>query len=129
MSNDFGRRMWTAAGEGTVPVLMPADSLFAGQWHLKNSGQTGGTAGIDLNVTGLWDDYSGAGVAVGVYDDGIDYAHADLDGSYDASRHLVIGGVAYDARPANTGSYRAGGDTHGDRKSTRLNSSHANISY
>ncbi|MDQ4086550.1 MAG: S8 family serine peptidase [Pseudomonadota bacterium] len=80
---------------------------------MSNTGQTGGTAGIDLNVTRVWDDYTGAGVAVGVYDDGLDYAHGDLDDNYDATRHLLIGGVTYDARPANTGSYTRGGDTHG----------------
>jgi Ca2+-binding RTX toxin-like protein len=99
--------------ENADDLFIPADGQFGGQWHLLNTGQTGGTAGIDINVTKAWDDYTGAGISVAVYDDGVDYAHADLNDNYDASRHLVIGGVVYDAKPANTGSSSSGGDTHG----------------
>jgi len=86
-------------GDGPVPFYVPTDSLFSSQWHLKNTGQTGGTAGIDINVTPVWDDYTGAGVSVAVYDDGVDFTHSDLDGNYDASQHLVIGGTTYSAMP------------------------------
>ena len=40
--------------------FIPTDSLFVNQWHLNNTGQSGGTAGVDINVTGVWDDYTGA---------------------------------------------------------------------
>ena len=56
----------------------PTDPLFANQWHLLNSG-----AGLyDLNVAGVWEDYTGAGVRVAVIDDGFDYNHDDLDDNY-----------------------------------------------
>ena len=79
---------------------VPSDGLVASQWHLKNSGQTGGTAGIDINVSAVWDDYTGAGVLIGIYDDGVDFTHADLNDNYDASQHLVINGVTYSAAPS-----------------------------
>jgi Ca2+-binding RTX toxin-like protein len=79
---------------------MPTDGLVSTQWHLKNTGQTGGTAGVDINVSAVWDDYSGAGVSIGVYDDGVDFTHSDLNDNYDASQHLVIGGVTYSAMPS-----------------------------
>lgn len=80
---------------------MPSDGMVSSQWHLKNTGQTGGTPGIDINVTAVWDDYTGAGVSIGIYDDGVDYTHADLNDNYDASQHLIINGYTYDAMPNN----------------------------
>jgi hypothetical protein len=35
---------------------VPQDSLFGSQWHLLNTGQSGGLAGIDINVTSVWED-------------------------------------------------------------------------
>ena len=86
---------------GFEPFYMPSDGMVSSQWHLKNTGQTGGTPGIDINVTAVWDDYTGAGVTVGVFDDGVDYTHADLNDNYDASQHVVINGYTYDAMPTN----------------------------
>jgi len=84
---------------GPEAFYMPTDSLVSSQWHLKNTGQTGGTAGIDINVSTVWDDYTGAGVSITVYDDGVDFTHSDLNDNYDASQHLVIGGTTYSAMP------------------------------
>src|SRR3954452_13138264 len=84
-------------------LYVPTDSLVTSEWHLVNTGQTGGTAGIDANVSAVWDDYTGAGVSVGIYDDGVEYTHHDLDGNYDATNHVVIGGVTYSALPATSG--------------------------
>ncbi|MBP0019606.1 MAG: hypothetical protein J7647_18900, partial [Cyanobacteria bacterium SBLK] len=45
---------------------------FADQWHLSNTGQTGGTIGVDINVVDAWDlGYSGEDIVVAVVDDGI----------------------------------------------------------
>ena len=49
-----------------VKRWIPNDPLFgdnpasAGyQWHLNNTGQNGGTAGVDIHVTAVWDDWKG----------------------------------------------------------------------
>ena len=60
----------------TMPSLIPTDPDFGRQWHLNNP------AGYDLNVTAIWDDYTGAGVTVGTIDTGVDYLHADLAPNY-----------------------------------------------
>ena len=86
---------------------IPSDNLFANQWHLQNTGQSGGIAGVDLNVTGVWDDYTGAGVTVAVYDDSVQYTHHDLDDNYDASQHIVLGGGVHNPAP------NAADDNHG----------------
>ncbi|MEX0366817.1 MAG: S8 family serine peptidase, partial [Ruegeria sp.] len=53
--------------------LIPTDPQFGQQWHLNNTG-----VGIDLNITDVWDDYTGDGVRVVVIDTGTDRSHEDL---------------------------------------------------
>lgn len=59
-------------------AVLVNDPLFSQQWHLFNTGQSGGTPGIDLNMGNLWADYSGKGVVVAVVDQGMEYNHPDL---------------------------------------------------
>lgn len=74
-----------------------SDPLSNRQWALRNVGQSGGTAGYDLNIQAAWDFLSRISgtklpsdpdnpVLVAVLDEGVDLEHEDL--------HLVAG---YDA--------------------------------
>ena len=58
--------------------FVPNDPLFTNQWHLLNTGQSNAIAGVDINVTNIWDNYTGAGVTIGVVDDGVQVGHPDL---------------------------------------------------
>lgn len=64
--------------------LTPNDSLFSQQWALLNTGQTGGVAGIDINVAPIWNKSTGGVTALGdtivvaVIDNGMDLSHQDL---------------------------------------------------
>jgi len=81
-----------------VAQFIPTDTLFNKQWYLLNTGQSGfGPGNIDLNVTSVWPDYTGAGVKVAVYDDGVDFNHVDLKDNYDHSLDAVIDGSPVDA--------------------------------
>ena len=57
---------------------LPSDPLFREQWHLHNTGQTGGVPGVDIRVLPAWEDYTGKGVRVAVFDEGVDLQHRDL---------------------------------------------------
>lgn len=62
---------------------VPTDPYFISQWHLLNTGQTGGVAGQDANVVPAWDlGYAGTGVVIGVVDDGLQHGHPDLSPNY-----------------------------------------------
>ncbi len=62
----------------------PNDALYDLQWHLNNTGQTGGTAGADANVEDAWDTVLGDGVVIGIVDDGLQHTHPDLSARYRA---------------------------------------------
>ncbi|PKP65846.1 MAG: hypothetical protein CVT86_03120, partial [Alphaproteobacteria bacterium HGW-Alphaproteobacteria-8] len=84
----------------------PSDEpLFQHQWHLRNTGQTGGPTGIDINVVGAWADYAGAGVTIGIWDDGVEYDHPDLASTYDPTLHIPLdNGTVHDPYPENRAS-------------------------
>ena len=80
-----------------MPVT-PTDPLYASQWHFPLIG----------DIETVWEEYSGLGVHVGIYDDGIDIAHPDLAANYDPSRHVLDNlGAAIVPTPG------APGDGHG----------------
>jgi len=60
-------------------VDVPTDPRFNELWGMLNTGQTGGTAGADIDATIAWDVFTGShDVIVGVIDTGVDYLHPDL---------------------------------------------------
>ena len=61
------------------PDKIPNDPFFNQQWHLVNSGQTGGLAGADIKANDAWDvSVPNFPSVVVVMDTGIDYNHPDL---------------------------------------------------
>ncbi|WP_342236726.1 S8 family serine peptidase [Inquilinus sp. OTU3971] len=58
-----------------MPV--PTDPLYAQQWHL--------TGPWGINLGNLWDEFTGNGVVVAVHDQGIDFAHPDLNDNLDTA--------------------------------------------
>jgi subtilisin family serine protease len=58
---------------------VPNDPMFGSQWHLQNTGQTGGTPGIDVHAVQSWNVTTGdPDVVVAILDSGVDYTHPDL---------------------------------------------------
>ena len=78
-----------------------AEARAAGQWHLDNTG-----VGLDLEVAEVWRDYTGRGVTIAVYDNGVEGTHPDLDGNYRGGPTLNGRAGTYDPAPE-------AGDDHG----------------
>ena len=58
---------------------LPNDPRFAEMYALRNTGQSGGTPGADIDAEAAWDVTTGdRNVVVGVVDEGIDINHPDL---------------------------------------------------
>lgn len=82
---------------------LPTDPLFVSQWHLNNTGQTGGTSGQDANVVAAWNlGYTGSGVTIGVVDDGLQHSHPDLTANYSAALSWDFNGNDADPTPTST---------------------------
>ncbi|MCA8975946.1 MAG: S8 family serine peptidase [Planctomycetes bacterium] len=61
--------------------LVPNDTHFVQQWHLRNTGQAGGTPGADIRATDAWDVTTGSTTTIiAVLDTGIDSDHTDFIG-------------------------------------------------
>ncbi|MCX6354275.1 MAG: S8 family serine peptidase [Candidatus Aureabacteria bacterium] len=58
--------------------VIPNDPEFSNLWNLRNTGQSSGTAGADIDAPGAWDTQTGGSVIVAVIDTGVDYTHPDL---------------------------------------------------
>lgn len=84
---------------------LPIDPYFSNQWHLYNTGQTGGREGVDLNVLPAWFFYRGDGIRVGVYDDGTYTQHPDLIGNWSVALQPLVDGQPEDPNPV-TAPYR-----------------------
>ena len=72
-------------GTSTPAPKEPTDPLFPYQWYLKNTGQNGGKAQLDLNVESAWaQGITGINVTTAIMDDGVDYMHPDIRNNYNA---------------------------------------------
>ncbi len=83
LTNDFasvGPWQITAAGqEANTPGVFPNDPYFPLQWHLHNTGQSGGTLGADIRAPEAWEITTGdPNIVVAVLDCGVDTRHPDL---------------------------------------------------
>ncbi|GFK93490.1 Calcium-dependent protease [Fundidesulfovibrio magnetotacticus] len=95
------------------------DPLFPTQWYIENTGQSGGTAGIDLNVLQVWPDYTGRGVTVGVYDQGVEKNHPDLIANVNPSLFMS-------AQPFGDGQPTTDSESHGNNVAGVIAATHDN---
>src|SRR5688572_29144499 len=81
-----------------APSSMAPDALLENQWHLKDrSVEVGGA-----NVRDAWPLSLGAGVVIGIVDDGLQYAHPDLAPNYLASASWDFNSNDADPQPLAT---------------------------
>jgi len=88
---------------------MPNDALIGNQWHLKKTAAS--TAGTDVNIETIWNYPSatgsrGAGIRIGVVDDGMQTNHPDLVANVDTTNDFDWNGNDSDPNPGI-------GDDHG----------------
>jgi len=69
----------SAGQDANTPGVFPNDPYFPKQWHLHNTGQSGGTPGADIRAPEAWEITTGdPNIVVAVVDNGVDSKHPDL---------------------------------------------------
>ncbi|MCP5229071.1 S8 family serine peptidase [Accumulibacter sp.] len=81
-----------------APQTAYNDPSVSAYWHLQATISVAGGA----NVVNVWDDYRGAGVVVGVIDDGVDYTHPDLAANYAFALDYDARDLDFDAYPSDS---------------------------
>ncbi len=78
----------------------PKDPLFTNQWHFGMIGRLGyGSSADSAGIERVWSSYTGAGVAVGIWDDGVQSSHWDLSANYNASQQVTVLGKQNNGQP------------------------------
>ena len=63
----------------SIQGIIPNDAHFGNLWGLYNTGQSGGTAGTDIDALEAWNLSTGSSdVIIAVVDTGVEYTHEDL---------------------------------------------------
>lgn len=89
-------------------TVIPNDGLFSSQWHLRNTGQSGGTSDADVDADDAWDGsqgYGSPGIRIAIIDNGVQTDHPDLSANIVQGYDFFSG----DADPRPDGPY----DNHG----------------
>ncbi|MDQ8699757.1 S8 family serine peptidase, partial [Hyphomicrobium sp. LHD-15] len=66
---------------------VPDGEYFSDQWHFDFIG----------DIAKIWEEFNGSGVHVGIYDDGLQASHPDLEGNYDTTLQIIIDGEILNA--------------------------------
>ncbi len=96
----------------TLRSKTPNDSLFAQQYSLLNTGQTGGSSGADISATKAWDISTGGvtkngdTIVIAVVDGGMDLNHPDLVANVFVNRKEIPGNSLDDDGNGYTDDYR-----------------------
>jgi len=84
------------------------DAHFGMQWGLRNTGQHGGTEGIDIGVCDAWNVATGKGITVAVVDHGIQLDHPDLSANISPLSFDTVTGTSPSRVRGNHGTACAG---------------------
>ncbi|SBV98375.1 S8 family serine peptidase [uncultured Dysgonomonas sp.] len=107
---DIANKIWDSglvsfAEPSFYKIIKLQNPLYSLQWGFRNTGQTGGTIGIDVNVEPAWNLTRGnSNIKVAVLDEGVRLDHPDLQGN------LLSG---YDATGNNSNGAPNQSDYHG----------------
>lgn len=108
-----------APNDPYFPVNSPPG--FPGQWHLDN--QRGTNPAPDVNIVPAWArGLTGAGVTVGIVDDGLQINHPDLAPNYDAANSFDFGQNDNNPSPVFNNQFNGAGNltSYGDNHGTSV---------
>lgn len=67
--------------EKNMDAKLFSDPTYSNQWHLNNTGQSGGTSDADIDAPEAWSIFTGSSsIKIGIIDSGVEADHDDLSG-------------------------------------------------
>lgn len=103
-------RIASAGEEAERTGVFPSDEYFPMQWHLYNTGQSGGTPGADIRAPEAWEITTGdPNIVIAVVGTGVDTHHPDLIGNCVAGHDFLEDDDTPD--PGNGGGWEDAHDT------------------
>jgi len=67
--------------EKNMDAKLFADPTYTNQWHLNNTGQSGGTTGADIKAEQAWGIFTGSSsIKIGIFDTGVEISHTEFLG-------------------------------------------------
>jgi subtilisin family serine protease len=90
-NNTANEELWIEAEEDTNSLgVFPNDEYFPKQWHLHNTGQSGGTPDADINAPEAWEITTGdPNIIIAVVDCGVESSHPDLISSLGSGHDFI----------------------------------------
>lgn len=62
--------------EPNMDCYLGNDEHYPKQWYLKNTGQSGGTTGVDIDAELVWKFFTGSPIIkIGIIDSGVELGH------------------------------------------------------
>lgn len=100
------------------------DALYPNQWHLNNTGQTGGMPDADIDAPEAWAIFAGStSIKLGIIDTGVEISHDDLTGKTtgDLPESYPYDGYAHGTHVAGIAAAKHGaGDVRGVDANTQV---------
>jgi hypothetical protein len=67
--------------ERNMDAKLFSDPTYSNQWHLNNTGQSGGTPGADIKAEQAWQIFTGSSsIRIGIFDTGVETSHGEFTG-------------------------------------------------
>ncbi len=82
-----------------ITTYRPTDPLYAQQWHLAQIGSLGMFGADSTGIERIWSQYTGAGLRIGIWDDGVQANHWDLVSNYYSTLNITVLGLLNNGLP------------------------------
>lgn len=85
-----------AYAEKNMDAQLANDPTYGNQWHLNNTGQSGGTPGADIKAEQAWQIFTGSSsIKIGIFDNGVELSHDEFAGKISGDNIDAFGSDPY----------------------------------
>lgn len=82
--------------------FIPNDPLYVQQTHFAALGRLGHRVANKFGIERIWSQNTGQNISVGIWDEGVQKTHWDLEVNYDLTKHIIVRGSVNDGQPVSS---------------------------